>query len=254
MRMSMSLEEKFNKIEAKIGKDTIFNIEDVSRIFPDKKESTLYWDMSKLVGSGYIQRVRNGVYKIGDSKAEIPVLVSYNAKKIIKVLEETGFEFFISGVDILSRYLHHVPESYPIMVFVEKSAIDEIKDILTKEDYVVTQSFLQRKSFNDLALFANKLILLKETERFVNSKDHLASTEKAFMDLFYEITREGFPLALQELARVYQNLIRNAAIDPKHLVKIAYSRSMQYDIRYIVESKYISDDAKKFVEIISEGQ
>lgn len=252
MLESMTLEKKFNKIREEIGKNIIFGVEDVRKIFPDKKHSTLYWDMSKLVEAGYILRIRNGVYKIGDAKNETSVLISFLAKKVIKLLIETGFDFYVSGIDIISRYLHHVPENYPVMVFVEKNAVEEIKDMLMKDNYVVTQSFSQKTSFNDLLIYGENTILLKVTESFMYSKEHYAITEKAFMDLFYEITRESFPLSLQELARVYQNITRNGAIDPKRLVKIAYSRSMQYDIRYIVENKYISNDAKKFVEMVSE--
>jgi len=253
MKERMSLEEKFNRILKEIGKNTLFNIEDVKRIFPKKKDSTIYWDLSKMVEDGYFIRIRNGLFKIGDAKTETPLVISYESKKIISLLEETGFAFYISGIDILSRYLQHIPESYPFMVFVDKVAASEISELLVRNKYFVIQSFTQKNSNNELLLHEEKVVLLKETESFENVKEHFATTEKAFLDLFFEITRENFPLALQELARVYQNLVRNAAIDLKHLVKIAYARNMQFDLRYIVESKYISNDAKKFVEMIREG-
>jgi predicted transcriptional regulator of viral defense system len=249
----MSLEEKFNRIQKEIGKNTLFNIEDVKRIFPEKKDSTIYWDLSKMVEDGYFIRIRNGLFKIGDAKTDTPIVISYESKKIITLLEETGFAFYISGIDIVSRYLHHIPESYPFMVFVDKMAASEIIELLVKNKYNVVQSFAQKNSINELSFREEKVVLLKETESFENVKDHFATIEKAFLDLFFDITRENFPLSLQELARVYQNLVRNAAIDLKHLVKIAYARNMQYDIRFIVESRYISNDAKKFVEMIREG-
>lgn len=253
MKQRMSLGEKFNRILKEIGKNTLFNIEDVKRIFPGKKDSTIYWDISKMVEDGYLIRIRNGLYKIGDAKTEMPVVISYESKKIITLLEETGFAFYISGIDILSRYLHHIPENYPFMVFVDKIAASEINELLVRNKYMVIQSFSQKNVNNALSLHEGKVVLLKETESFENVKDHFATVEKAFLDLFFEITRENFPLSLQELARVYQNLVRNAAIDLKHLVKIAYTRNMQFDIRFIVESKYLSNDARKFVDMIQEG-
>lgn len=249
----MSLAEKFNRILNEIGKNTLFNIEDVKRVFPEKKDSTLYWDLSKMVEDGYIIRIRNGLFKIGDAKTETPIVISYESKKIISLLEETGFAFYISGIDIVSRYLHHIPENFPFMVFVDKMAASEISELLVRNKYFVIQSFAQKTSNNELSLHEEKVVLLKETRSFEYVKDRFATIEKAFLDLFYEITRENFPLSLQELARVYQNLVRNAAIDLKHLVKIAYARNMQFDIRHIVESKYISKEAKKFVLMIQEG-
>ena len=96
-------------------------------------------------------------------------------------------------------------------------------------------------------------VLLIPTESFSFSQNNLATPEKAFLDLFYEITRDEYPLALQELVRMYQNLIRNGALDQKKLVKAAYIRNMEHDIRYIVENKYISDEAIQFVSMIKEG-
>lgn len=252
MAKRMSLEDKFNLISKEIGSNIIFGIEDVRRIFSNDKDNTIYWNISKLVEAGYLQRIRNGVFKISDSKNQTPIVISFTAQKIINLLEETGFNFYISGIDILSRYLHHVPENYPILTFVEKKALDEIKEALSNSNYFVIDSFTSKTNYNDLSYFNDKTIILKPTDSFENTRGHYATTEKAFMDLFYEITREDFPLALQELARIYKNMIRNGAMDLKHLVKISYSRSMQYDIRYIVESKYISKEAKRFVDMVSE--
>jgi len=250
----LSLEEKFNEIKKTIGPEPLFTTQDIQGIFPDKQKSTLYWDASKLVEAGYLIRIRNGVYKLKDSKINNAIILSDAAKEIRNTLQETGFDFYISGIDILSKYLHHIPEKYPIIVYVSKPAIEEIKLALNPAKYFVTQSF---SSINRLELdnFVNgrEHVLLIPTESFSFSQNNLATPEKAFLDLFYEITRDEYPLALQELVRMYQNLIRNGVLDQKKLVKIAYFRNIQHDIRYIVESKYISDEAIRFVSMIKEG-
>jgi len=48
-------------------------------------------------------------------------------------------------------------------------------------------------------------------------------------------------------------MIRNGVLDQKKMVKATYIRNMQHDVRYIVESKYISDEALRFVSMIKEG-
>ncbi|MHB1485744.1 MAG: DUF6577 family protein [Saccharofermentanales bacterium] len=250
----LGLEDKFNKIKKSIEQEPLFTMQDIQEIFPDKQKSSLYWDVSKLVEAGYLVRIRNGVYKLKDSKINNAVILSDAAKEIRNTLQETGFDFYISGIDILSKFLHHIPEKYPIIVYASKVAIEEIKTALDSKKYFVTQSY---SSINRLELdnFVNSRqhVLLIPTESFFFSQNNLATTEKAFLDLFYEITRDGYPLALQELVRMYQNLIRNGALDQKKLVKAAYIRNMEHDVRYIVESKYISDEAIKFVSMIKEG-
>lgn len=253
MTKGYSLKEKSNILQEALGQDPLFTMQDIKKVFPEKMASSLYWDASQLVEAGYLIRIRNGVFKLKDEKLENNVSLSAVAKQIRDSLQETGFEFYISGIDILSRYQQHIPESYPIIVYVQKTAIDEVKALLVEKKYFVTRSY---KSVDRLELdnFTNdrQHVLLIPTENFTYSEDNFATTEKAFLDLYHEITRNEYPLALQELARIYRNLVRSGALDQKTLVKAAYARNMQYDIRYIVESKYISDEAKKFVTMVKE--
>jgi hypothetical protein len=250
----LSLEDKFTEIKKWIGQEPLLTMQDIQEIFPDKQKSSLYWDVSKLVEAGYLVRIRNGVYKLKDSKINNAVILSDAAKVIRNTLQETGFEFYISGIDILSKFLHHIPEKYPIIVYASKTAIEEVKTALDSTRYFITQSY---SSISRLELdnFVNSRqhVLLIPTESFIFSQNNLATPEKAFLDLFYEITRDEYPLALQELVRMYQNLVRNGALDQKKLVKAAYIRNMEHDVRYIVESKYISDEAIRFVSMIKEG-
>ena len=48
-----ALESKYQRILNELGEQATFYIEDIQRIFPDMKKSTLYWNMSKLVDGGY---------------------------------------------------------------------------------------------------------------------------------------------------------------------------------------------------------
>ncbi|MBC7766262.1 MAG: hypothetical protein H7Y41_07225 [Hyphomonadaceae bacterium] len=254
MNQLFTLEEKFNTIKANIGEKSLFYFTDIQRLFPEKKKSSLYWDMSKLVAAGYMTRIRNGVYKFNEAKTETTILLSAIAKKAMHILNETGFNYYVSGIDILAKYLHHIPESYPVLIFVDRIALVEVIDVLSENSFFVTLDMKLHESIDISRLIDNmEPILIKTTDSFSFSNNNLATTEKAFLDLFYEITRGQYPLPLQELARMYQNLVRNGTIDQKKLVKTAYVRNMQYDMRYIVESKYVSDDALKFVSFVKEG-
>ena len=68
------------------------------------------------------------------------------------------------------------------------------------------------------------------------------------------MTRNEYPLALQELVRIYENLVRLGNIDKKIMISIAAKRSIQYDIRFIAESKFITKQALKFVEILGKDE
>ena len=64
----IALDEKYNLIRNKLGDNTIIYFDDIRQLFPEKKTSSLYWDMYKLVDAGYLKRMRNGVYKFNDSR------------------------------------------------------------------------------------------------------------------------------------------------------------------------------------------
>ena len=173
-----------------------------------------------------------------------------------EILDESGFCFYISGLDILARYMLHVPEQYPIILFAEKEVKVAISDILTEAKLlVVAPQQVKELSSNTLyRLLEDAPVVLYPTDSFDFSVDGIAEIEKAFVDLYYAVTRNEYPLSIQELVRIYENLLRTGGIDTKRMIRAASLRSIQYDIRFIAESRFITDKAKKFEMILREGQ
>lgn len=244
----ISLESKHQKIKENLGEQVTIFTDDIQNIFPEMKKSSLYGMLSKLVNEGYLNRIRNGVYSFNENKGKTAVFLSETARKVEEILDEEGFEYYFSGIDILFKFMQHIPEIYPVILFVKKNAETEIMQILTKNDVSVIKANAAKDLDNDYVYSIMKpQVVVYPTDSFVYIKENVATTEKAFIDLFYAITRNYYPLALEELARIYSNMLRLGALDQKAMVKMSYRRNLQHDIRYIVESKYISDGAKDFV-------
>jgi len=154
-------------------------------------------------------------------------------------------------MDVILKFMQHVPENYPIIVFIEKAAHQEIVHILKQKKIMVTEPTLLKETYDNYMYTSEKsIVILYPTDNFDYEEDNIATTEKAFIDLFYAVTRNKYPLAIQELARAYSNMARLGAIDQKTLVKASYKRNLQYDIRYIVESKYITEGAFEFAQTL----
>lgn len=49
MEKVSALEKKYNAIKEKLREQTTFYMEDVQAIFPEMKQSSIYWNLSKLV-------------------------------------------------------------------------------------------------------------------------------------------------------------------------------------------------------------
>ena len=105
-----------------------------------------------------------------------------------------------------------------------------------------------------LAGMEKKQVIVYDTENFDYENGGIATIEKAFVDLYFSITRNGYPLSLQELARIYQNLIRLGNIDKKKLIAVSAKRNLQCDIRLIVETPYITEAAMQFAMILRRGE
>ena len=157
------------------------------------------------------------------------------AKEVKKIFEEAGLEFFISGLDILAGYMTHVPEKYPVLVFVERENIDEAYELLKGQniDSIIGDKVTEYKRIYRI-LPVDELTVLRPTQEFDFAKDGIAEQEKAFVDLYYEVTRASFPLSLEELGRIFLNMHRRIFINETRLSKVAIRRNLHHDVRYIL--------------------
>lgn len=249
--MAAYLEKKYGEIKKEFQNDVIFTVNDVMKLFPEITNSSIYWYLSKLASNGYLLRVGKGKYTLNLNKSDDKPIMSSAARKILDILAETGFDYYVSGIDVLAKYLHHIPENYPIMLFVNKFSIDEVIDMLAihKITAVVAKTILNNELLIKLNVI-NDIVVVYATESFVYAKNHIAEMEKAFIDLYFEISRNKFPFAIQELARVYDNMLRKGAIDNSKLIKTAYVRSIQSEIRFLVDGKNMPDEAFVFVNTL----
>ncbi len=247
----MTLEEKFEVIKENLGHNANIYFDEVARLFPNLKKASLYWALSKLVENGYLKRVRNGIYAINEYKGKKAVFLSETAEKVQSLLDESGFVYYISGIDVIAKFLHHIPMQYPIIVFVEKAAFEKVGELLNTDDIISVKADKIMEEYERNWISGGKdIVVLNQTDSFAYQEQGIAIIEKAFLDLYYEVTRNKYPLALQELVRTYQNMVRTGALDKKKLTKISYVRNMQYDIRFITESKFITEEAFSFVDLL----
>mgnify|MGYP000019502184 CR=1 FL=1 len=123
MNSKTALEKKYEIIKQKSWEVKLtFITDEVIPLFPELKKSTLYWNLSKLVEAGYIKRVRNGVFSFNDLKGRQGIILCETAQKLKNYMDELGFYYYISGLDILAKYMLHIPEQYPVIAFIEKAA------------------------------------------------------------------------------------------------------------------------------------
>ena len=92
-----------------------------------------------------------------------------------------------------------------------------------------------------------KIVVIRENNYFYSSKNGLASIESAFIDLFFEVTREKMPFIKTDLEEIIKSLALNGMINYSRLMKYAKIRGIQGELRLFL--KHIS----KSVEIPKEA-
>ncbi len=250
-KFTRSLKSKLYLLLKELGENSTFTVADAVGVLK-AKETTVRWVLWNLCDKGKIVRIGKGLYTFRSQvqQKSLPHL-STIAKGVKKIFEESGFQYFISGLDILAGYMTHVPEKYPVLVFVEKASIDEANELLIgqKIDSIIGDKVSDYKKI--YRIFPLKeLTILRPTQEFDYSKDGIAEPEKAFVDLYYEVTRASFPLALEELGRIFLNMHRRIFINEKRLSKVAIRRNLHHDSRYILNYKRISPHAYEFADIL----
>ncbi len=234
-----------------LGKNNSFTVADAVGAL-EIKETTVRWTLWNLVDLGKIKRIGHGLYSFKSQEEKIaqPHLSSI-ARKVHSTLEESGILFFISGLDILVGYMTHIPETYPVLAFVEQNNIEDAQELLLRQkiNSIINPTNNEYGNFRNLPSLG-EIVILRKTKEFNYSFEGLAEPEKAFVDLYYEVTRAFYPLSLGELGRIFLNMRRRSFLNEKRLSKIAIRRSLHHDIRFIINHERISKHAYEFSNIL----
>ena len=188
------------------GKNKSFGIEDAEKVLKEKK-STLKWSMYNLVKKSYLIRKSRGEYIFADKPADVKPVLSSLAKNAIDIIQGSGFNFFVSGLDIVGTFMHHIPESYPVILFTENNSMESVIDLL-KESGINAVSEKTGTDYESLRSLPsiNEIARIYSTKNFTGVNKNLAGFERAFVDIYYEVTRNKYPLPVQDLARIFLNM------------------------------------------------
>ncbi|MBI1268602.1 MAG: hypothetical protein GC193_14360 [Cryomorphaceae bacterium] len=206
---------------------------------PDLKEGTFGWRIYDLKDKNIIKSIKRGLYVIS-YKAEYIPKVSPELIKLAKRITEkfVDAKYCIWETEWLNEFSQHQASRRIILIEIEKyfmeSLFYELKDSSRKEiflspdqktiDFYVTESNYPVVVMN---LITRSPIDSRTEERV---KFHVPLLEKILVDLFAE---EGlfYYLKGSELVHIYENSIRNYAINFTTLFSYARRREREKEIK-----------------------
>lgn len=223
------MESYYSRIKEHFG-ERQFSIDDLAKAL-SVKDNRAHWIMRELIKSRRAVRILRGAYKLAEAKlAVLPREIESMRRHFISALTR---KFAFTGLSILEPFIHHMPYALIYHLFVEPGSSEEFKHaIKAPHDTAV----LINPALNEIEIMLNntgikKMIVIRENNYFYSSKNGLASIESAFVDLFFEVTREKILFIKTDLEEIFKSLALNSMVNYSRLLKYAKIRGIKSEIK-----------------------
>jgi hypothetical protein len=186
-------------------------------------ERTLYRRLAELVEEGQLVRHGRGQYAVASADS---LALSDTAREIVSVLADSGVQAHLTAFDVLAQFAHQFVYAFPHVVYAEPYAADEVARVLADAGFVVVGA--GPSAGVEVPDLSRKVVLREQGDasRRYGVIGHVASPEKAWVDLLRETRRSGLPFDLGEVGRILRAL-RESGCDEVRLRR--YAERMRYD-------------------------
>lgn len=206
---------------------------------PDLKEGTFGWRIYDLKNKNIIKPIKRGVYTISYKQKYIPAVASELLKLGKKLLEQyKEADYCIWDTAWLNEFSQHQSTRHILIVEIEKEFVESLyyhlKDSLRLELYLnpdeKTINFYIAES--KLPVIIKKMITRSPTIKVSQNNLELSVPilEKILVDLFVE-NKLFYLYQGVELSHIYENSIKNYAINFTRLFSYAKRREKEQDIK-----------------------
>lgn len=231
--------------------DALSNVKSLSTreiydLFSDMNQSTVSWHLHEELGKGFVEKCGHGSYRLSSTTpddrerlSKIPNL----STAAFACLKDSGYDFYLSGLDCMNGIGFKVDGSYPVILCTRKHSIKDVQLLLMREfDLAITEDESNLLGMGRLKSRIQFVIL--SSSNFALQSDGFAFPEKAFVDLYYAVTRMEYPLPVRELPHVL-SLIKPNLYRFRNATK---DRGLSSELNFLIS--YNRDFVKAFAEFI----
>ena len=219
---------------------------DVYALFPEMNEKTVSWHLHEELGKGFVEKLGHGRYRLSASTpmdferlSNIPQL----SRDAYSCLSSSGFDFYLSGLDCMNGIGFKVEGSYPVILCTRKQSLKDVQLLLMREfDLAITE---EESNILGMGKLRNRIqFVILSSSNFALQSDRFAFPEKAFVDLYFAVTRMEYPLPVKELPHVL-SLIRPNLYRFRNATK---DRGLSNELNFLIS--YNRDFIKAFSDFI----
>lgn len=174
--------------------------------------------LAALYAHRYAQRLSRGVYRVfPEASAPLPWSLSLGdldsaARAVHDILDQAGIPFLISGLSVLAPLAHHLLWWNPVLVIVARQSEEWAAAELSAARLAaaVNPSAETVRQLRNLMVHAETEgsvpAILRPRSDLSGADGHIATPERAIVDLAAEIMRYGFPVPWSEIGRIIATL------------------------------------------------
>lgn len=234
--MSKHMEDSYRKLQAAFGGEP-FGVEQAMESLAISK-AMLSKTLHQLTRQGRLHRLGRGLYALAKTekrtRQQAPSLSAIGSR-IHATLHAEGLNFAITGLDVLLPFTHHLLVRFPHLVYVERGAAEWAKETLRHTDLPCLITPTPREIHIGLELTeSTELVILRETTDFYGADAGVATLERALVDLYFESTRKGYTISVDEVGRILFNVLRNANVNYSRLLRWATRRGVDGELREVL--------------------
>ena len=219
---------------------------EIYALFPDMNSQTVSWHLHEEMGKGFVEKISHGSYRLSsmtpsdvERLSNIPDL----STSAFSCLKASGYDFYLSGLDCMNGIGFKVDGSYPVILCTRKHSMKDVQLLLMREfDLAITEDESNLLGMGTLKSRIQFVIL--SSSNFALQSDGFAFPEKAFVDLYYAVTRMEYPLPTRELPHVL-SLIKPNLYRFRNATK---DRGLSNELNFLLS--YNKDFLKAFAQFI----
>lgn len=213
-----------------------FTVADAEKVL-DLRKRSVSLILSELVHEGTILRTGRGIYSFTEKPTPLVSVetLAKSSKDLHYALRSEGIEFALSCLDILEGYTHLMLRRFPHFCWVLTGSEDWAMEAIEEAGFTPIRDPNNDQLSIGLGLASvNELAVIRKTTIFYASADGLASVERALVDLYYEVTRERYPLDTAELIRIWYSALTSVSLEFPKMLRYAGLRRFRSEVEWVL--------------------
>jgi len=196
--------------------------------------------LRQLVACHELLKVGQGLYLVTGryQRIQVPAVPPPELRSLLEDVERAGIEHFVTGLDCLFPFIHLLPmQDIVHLVYVRKGGGEWAFDLLLKQGIFATLNPDQKEWLSPMFLTLTPeraFVAVRETSLWYGVNGAMATPERAFVDLYLETRKRGYPVPAVELGRILANFFDHGVCNLSRLIKAAHERSIDTEIKYIL--------------------